>query len=688
MDLEQFLKSHADVLKSATPKVIPGLEKNIGTSLLDIALHVPSRVRTIYSPDTINPSFEGKHVALSGVVEAHIPPRLPRRPYQIIFCTGPQRVFLTFFNGHPSMFLRTFPLKKTVAIVGVLKWKEQWQIVHPSILTQSLHSGKIYQPVYTLPESIHAQRYRSMIDELLAILPNVPEWIPAQTIQENKWPGWKEALIQAHRPRSEESVLPTCPAKQRLAFDELLAHNLSIGLLTYHQQEQRITDPLEKNDAFLFEYQKHLPFKLTPCQKDACGIIYNDLLASRPMLRLLQGDVGSGKTAVSFFTALFAAHQSKQSVILSPTEILVQQQYKVLLPLATSMGKTCAMLTAQTSRKERDAILAKLAHGSIDILLGTHAVLEPDVIFKSLNVVIIDEQHRFGVQQRLAIVEKGKAPHTLIMSATPIPRSLTLTLFGSIQVSRLVSRPNPFLVETKVTSQENIEDVFEVIRHQLDKKERIFWVCPLIEESETLDLMPVTKRFEALCSAFPPDQIALLHGRMKSAEKMQVIEDFRKGNILILVSTTVVEVGVDIPSCNFMIIENAEIFGLAQLHQLRGRVGRKGENATCLLLHHPKLSATAEKRLSTIRGESDGFRIAEEDLKLRGAGDVLGVKQSGLPPFKIADLIEHHDIYLKAQQVARDIIETNPFLSGNQGQRLRTLLRLLREDHLTYIHSG
>ena len=688
MEEDLFIRSSIDVLKLATPKITQGLAKNVGTRLLDIALHVPTRIRTIYHAATLNPALEGKHVALSGVVEGHLPPRQPRSPYQISFSIGPQKVFLTFFNGHPSMFTRTFVLKKKMTIVGVLRWKEQWQIAHPTIIPSPLTSQTLFQPLYPLPDSIHQQRYRAVVDELLAVLPNMPEWIPINVMQEHNWPSWKDALIQAHKPRSEQGVDPTSPAKCRLAFDELLAHNLSIGLLTYHQQEQRKAHALAPDEKFFSTFAELLPFSLTTCQKDACQTIYNDMLRSRPMLRLLQGDVGSGKTAVGFFAMLLATNQGQQAVLLSPTEILIQQQYKALIPLATALGKNCGILTSQTTRKERTELLAKVHAGDIDLLLGTHAVLEKDVRFKALNLVIIDEQHRFGVQQRLSIVDKGLAPHTLIMSATPIPRSLTLTLFGSVHVSRLTTRPKPFLVETKAIAQSHIKDLYAKVLEALQQNQRIFWICPLIEESETLNLTPVTKRFEELQNTFPDVHMKLLHGRMKGAEKNDVLDAFRRGDVLLLVTTTVVEVGVDIPECNFMVIENAEFFGLAQIHQLRGRVGRKGEKASCFLLYQPPLTPTAEKRLATIQAEPDGFKIAEQDLQLRGSGDVLGIKQSGLPPFQIADLVAHHDLYTQAQHVAKSIVETNPFLEGKQGTRLRTLLRLLKGDSLSYIHSG
>lgn len=688
MEEALFIKSTVDVLKLATPKIVQGLTKNVGTRLLDVALHVPTRVRTIHHATTLNPALEGKHVALTGIVEGHLPPRQPRSPYQISFSTGPQKVFLTFFNGHPSMFTRTFVLKKKMTIVGVLRWKDQWQIAHPTIVPGPLLAHTIYQPLYPLPDSIHQQRYRAMVDELLAILPNMPEWIPTNVMQEHQWPSWKDALIQAHKPRSEQAAEPTAIAKCRLAFDELLAHNLSIGLLTYHQQEQRKAHALSPNEAFLSTFEKLLPFSLTQCQKDACKTVYQDMLRPRPMLRLLQGDVGSGKTAVGFFAMLLATSQGQQAVLLSPTEILIQQQYKALIPLATALGKTCGVLTSATTRKERTELLAKVQAGDIDLLVGTHAVLEKDVRFSALSLVVIDEQHRFGVQQRLSIVDKGLAPHTLIMSATPIPRSLTLTLFGSVHVSRLTTRPNPFLVETKAIAQHHINTLYEKVQEALQNHQRVFWICPLIEESETLNLTPVTKRFEELQASFPETNMKLLHGRMKGPEKNEVLDAFRKGEVLMLVTTTVVEVGVDIPECNFMVIENAEFFGLAQIHQLRGRVGRKGEKAACFLLYQPPLTSTAEKRLATIQEEPDGFKIAEHDLKLRGSGDVLGIKQSGLPPFQIADLIAHSDLYTQAQKVAKAIVETNPFLEGNQGARLRTLLRLLKGDSLSYIHSG
>ncbi|MCY4414498.1 MAG: ATP-dependent DNA helicase RecG [Alphaproteobacteria bacterium] len=688
MDVTRFINSDVNALKTGTPKIAQSLTKNVGQSLMDLALHLPTRVRCLISTDTLNPSLEGKTVMLNGIVEGHLPPRQHKSPHQIVFSIGAQKVFLTFFNGNPAMFARAFAPRKQLSISGTLRWKEQWQIAHPTIITHPAKGKVICQPLYPIPESIHPQRYRSLIDELLAILPGVTEWIPMHILQTKNWPSWKEALIQAHRPKGEKDLLPNTVARSRLAFDELLAHNLSIGLLTYHQKEHRAAKPCPHKESFFQDYADALPFSMTPCQLEACKTIYEDMLQPRPMLRLLQGDVGSGKTAVGLFAILFAAQGNFQAALLSPTEILAQQQAQVIRPIAEKLGKTCRILTSQTPKKERKDIVSLLAQGELDILIGTHAVLEKDVVFKNLNTVVIDEQHRFGVQQRLSIVDKGLAPHTLIMSATPIPRSLTLTLFGSVQVSRLITRPKPFRVKTSVTQKTNIEKVYASIKAIVAKNERVFWVCPLIEETEKTHLTPASQRFEDVQKALPDLRIDLLHGRMSGAEKNQKITGFRNGEIDLLVTTTVVEVGVDIPQCNLMIIENAEVFGLAQIHQLRGRVGRKGEDALCVLLYQGPLSESAQKRLATIRNETDGFKIAEEDLKLRGAGDVLGIKQSGLPPFKVADLIEHSDLYREAQQIAQNIVTKNPFLEGPKGESIRTLLLLLKNDSLSYIMSG
>ncbi len=687
MSLENFLSLEVSSFKSLTPKTVPLIQRHVGHRLIDVLFYFPTRIRVFHFVTTLTPALEGKHVIIKGMIISHSVPKQPQRPCQIVCALGAQKVTLTFFQGHHSVYTRLYPIHKEVTLSGLLNWRNQWQIVHPTLLS-TINPRSTVQPLYPLTEGINAQRYKAVIGEALTKVPHLQEWIPSAIKSKYNWPSWKEAILGIHHPKSEECLLPQNHFRQRFAFDELLAHSLSIGLLTHHQQKSRSAVACPTNSSFFEAFQEALPFKLTSCQHTACLTISEDVAHTQPMLRLLQGDVGSGKTAVAMYALLLMAQQKFQSVLLSPTEILAQQQFASMQPIAAQLNASCRLLTSSTSKKERKEILSLLEHGELDILIGTHAVLEKDVVFKSLNMVVIDEQHRFGVQQRLSLVEKGFAPHTLIMSATPIPRSLTLTFFGSVGILRLKARPRPFEVQTQVLSIKQADQAYENIEHFVTAKERVFWVCPLITPSEKMPLASATERLEILKERFPNYNIGIVHGKMTPQEKQKVIAEFRAGNLNLLVATTVIEVGVDIPQCSLMIIEDAQFFGLAQLHQLRGRVGRQGQKAKCLLLHAESITETGSKRLATIELEQDGFALAEKDLMLRGAGDILGIKQSGLPPFLVADFAEHTDLNTEAQNLARNIIETNPNLEGLQGENLRTLIRILRNDPLSYLLSG
>ena len=510
----------------------------------------------------------------------------------------------------------------------------------------------------------------------------MPEWISPEVIRRCKFPDIAEALHRVHVPLELTDILPEGPFWSRLAFDELLAGQLALALV--RAQLRRPAGDRHAGDGHLRNrIIDALPYALTGSQREAAAAITDDLRQPVRMLRLLQGDVGSGKTVVALLAAAAVAEVGKQAALMAPTELLARQHIKTITPLAERAGMHVAILTGREKGKERRELLARLAAGEIDFLVGTHALIQDDVAFKALALAVVDEQHRFGVRERLALTAKGEAVDVLVLSATPIPRTLVLTYFGDMDVSELREKPagrQP--IDTRTLSPSRLNEVIDGIGRALAAGKRAYWICPLVEESEAEGiehLTNATQRFESLHERFG-EQVGLVHGQMKGAEKDRVMAQFAAGEIGLLVATTVVEVGVDVPEASIMVIENAERFGLAQLHQLRGRIGRGSEASTCLLLYREPLGEMSKARLKVIRETSDGFAIAEEDLKLRGEGDVLGVRQSGLPGYRIARSEVHAQLITQARDEALRIMKDNPKLDGPRGEALRCLLYLFERD--------
>jgi ATP-dependent DNA helicase RecG len=483
-------------------------------------------------------------------------------------------------------------------------------------------------------------------------------------------------------------ILPDGPFWSRLAFDELLAGQLALALV--RAQLRRPAGDRHAGDGHLRKkIIDALPYSLTSSQLQAAAAITNDLGQPVRMLRLLQGDVGSGKTAVALLAAAAVTEVGKQAALMAPTEILARQHIKTITPLAERAGLRVAILTGREKGKERRDILARLGAGEIDFLVGTHALIQDDVVFKALALAVVDEQHRFGVRERLALTAKGEAVDVLVLSATPIPRTLVLTYFGDMDVSELREKPaGRQSIDTRAVPTSRLNEVMDAIGRALDKGKLVYWIVPLVEESETVNLTDAEQRFESLRERFG-DRVGLVHGKMRGADKDHAMAQFASGETGLLVATTVVEVGVDVPAATIMVIENAERFGLAQLHQLRGRIGRGSEASTCLLLYKEPLNEMSAARLKVIRETTDGFRIAEEDLKLRGEGDVLGVRQSGLPGYRIARSDVHGQLITQARDEALRIMKDNPKLSGARGEALRCLLYLFeRDEALPLIGAG
>ena len=516
----------------------------------------------------------------------------------------------------------------------------------------------------------------------------MPEWLDEALQKREKWPAWDKAIQAVHAPKTIADVEPNNPCRRRLAYDELLANQLALAL-TRNAQKRLAGREIKGTGKLREKVIACLPFALTNAQKRVGEEIRADMASKWRMLRLVQGDVGSGKTIVALLAMLTAVESGKQAALMAPTDILARQHYAGLKPLAEAVGVTISLLTGKDKPKEKAETIADLLSGKTDIVIGTHALFQNKVEFKDLSLIIIDEQHRFGVHQRLNLTQKGYLPDVLVMTATPIPRTLALTMYGDMDISKIDEMPpSRKPVKTTVIANNKIEDVISAVKRALDTGAKVYWVCPLIEESEASDMAAAEERY-ALLNALFPGRVGLVHGKLPPTEKDAVMNNCAHGNLAVLVATTVIEVGVNVPEATVMIVEHAERFGLAQLHQLRGRVGRGSKESHCLLMYSAPLSETAKARLNIMRQTEDGFKIAEEDLRLRGAGEILGTRQSGMPEFKIADLAIHGDLLAIARKDASVIIETNPNLEGERGDALRTLLYLFSEDEVfRTIRSG
>jgi ATP-dependent DNA helicase RecG len=562
-------------------------------------------------------------------------------------------------------------------------------MVHPEyiLLPEAQDELPQFEPVYPLTAGVSGKLMGKAVRAAVYKLPDLHEWIEPSVLRDNGWPDFTTAVRQSHAPKGAADVAAHSPARARLAYDEFLAHQLTKAIARAQARVKtgRITAGTGDLQRKVLE---QLPYAPTGAQRQAISEIGADMASSRRMNRLLQGDVGAGKTLVGFMALLQAVESGGQGVLMAPTEILARQHLEGLRPLADRAGLRVDMLTGRDKSAARRQKLEDLACGAIDILVGTHAVFQESVAFKDLRLSIIDEQHRFGVQQRLALGAKGTKVDVLVMSATPIPRSLELAQYGDMDVSALYEKPpgrKP--ITTAAVPLSRLADVIAKLKAAIASGRQAYWVCPLVEESETMDLTAAEERFKILRAAFGEDLVGLVHGQLAPAEKDAAMADFVAGKTKVLVATTVIEVGVDVPNATIMVIERAENFGLAQMHQLRGRVGRSEAASTCLLIYQTPLSKSAEQRLAIMRDTEDGFLIAEEDLKMRGAGDVIGTAQSGLPRFKVADLEHQGALMATAHQDARMLLQRDPSLTGSRGKAARTLLWLMEQDQAVHLIS-
>ena len=654
-----------------------------GNRLIDVLFHLPyNAVDRRYSPKIAEATI-GKICTIKGRVVEHAAPANKKRPYRIVLEDETEQIILYFFKYYAGSLMKNFPVGEEVVISGKIEeFNGSKQMIHPDVVGKAADFYKIarIEPIYPLTAGLSNKMVEKVAKYALSATPKMPEWLDENYKARQNFPSFNEALWKLHNPTDVNYLNQNSSFYRRLAYDELLANQLALAISRNKIKKQKGIsyegDGVLRNEVF-----KNLDFELTAAQQNALQDIYEDQKADYRMLRLLQGDVGCGKTIVALLAMLNAVESGLQCAIMAPTEILATQHFESIGEICGKIGVRTELLTGRIKGKAREQILNDLKSGKINILIGTHALFTDNVDFKNLGFVVIDEQHRFGVHQRLALSAKGKKCDVLVMTATPIPRTLVLTSYGDMEYSQITELPagrKP--VDTRVMPDNKIGIIVEGLRRKIAAGTRAYWVCPLVEESEKSDLAAAVARFEDLRAIFG-EKVGLIHGKMKDAEKNEVMQRFKSGDIKLLVATTVIEVGVNVPEATIMVVERAERFGLAQLHQLRGRIKRGTEAGNCILLYGVNsLSETAKDRLEIMRRTEDGFLIAEEDLRLRGGGEILGSKQSGFEVFKIAVLPQHQDLLFTAAKDAKMIMQSDGNLNLDRGKALRYLLYLFEKD--------
>jgi ATP-dependent DNA helicase RecG len=691
------------VLPGIGPQLGRLFERAAGALVVDLLWHLPTGLvdrRAAPSIGALHPRDwpAASVITVKAKVERH-QPGIGRRPYRVFVSDATGAVMLVYFNVKGDYLQRLLPVGAERIISGQVEYYDGMpQIVHPDYVVTPDQAAQVkaIEPVYPLTAGLSSRLAAKAVAAALERAPEMPEWLDSAWRAGRGWPAWSAAIAAVHAPQSESDLDPAAPARERLAYDEILANQLAVALVRARRR-RRAGRGLAGTGALQTRAEAGFGFALTGSQRQALAEITVDMAAPQRMMRLLQGDVGSGKTVVALIAMLIAVESGAQAALMAPTEVLARQHHQVLQRLAAPCGVEIGLLTGREKGRARDSMRASLASGLTPIVVGTHALLQPDVAFRDLALAVIDEQHRFGVEQRLTLPAKGRDCDTLLMSATPIPRTLMMTAYGDLDVSRLVEKPpgrRP--VDTRTVPLDRFDEVSGAIARALGPGGpkggptggKVFWVCPLVEESETTDIAAAEERYRALAEMLP-GRVGLVHGRMKSAAKDRTMAAFADGPLDLLVATTVIEVGIDVPAATIMVVEHAERFGLAQLHQLRGRIGRGDQPSTCLLVYQPPLGDIARRRLAILRESEDGFRIAEEDLRLRGAGEVLGTRQSGLPVLRLADLARHEELVAAAHDDSRLVLERDPELSSPRGTALRLLLYLFgRDEAVQYLRAG
>ncbi len=663
-------------LKGVGPKIAPLVERAGGPVVRDLAFLAPSGLIERRHA-SVAQSADGAIVILDLMIDQHVPPVRRGQPWRIRAHDETGFIFINWFKGFGPHLERMHPPGARRIVSGkVERFGVEAQIAHPDHMVAPDRAADIgeREAVYPSVVGLAPRTLRKLVLEALERAPDLTEWQDGAWRARQAWPGWREALGALHDPRSEQDLSPDAPPRRRLAFDELLAHHLAMARRKASRRAEaaRATPISQASQALTAA----LPFTLTGAQNRALSDIRADLQSGERMSRLVQGDVGSGKTVVAMLAMADIAEAGRQSALMAPTEILARQHFESLAQPLEKAGIICVLLTGRDKGVARREKLQLIAQGRAGVVVGTHALFQEDVIFDDLSLAVIDEQHRFGVAERRRLMNKGQAVHLMALSATPIPRTLELTLFGDLDVSRIDEKPpgrKP--IATTATPLSRLDDVIAHLSKATSRGAQAFWICPLVSESELLDVQAAEAR-AAVLQARLSAPVGLVHGQMPPQQKDQVMAAFAAGEVSVLVATTVVEVGVNVPNATIMVIEHAERFGLAQLHQLRGRVGRGQGRSACLLLYAPPLSRQAKARLEILRETEDGFEIAERDLLLRGGGDLLGVKQSGLPAYRFADPVAQADLVQAACDDARLILARDPALSSPRGQALRVLTEL------------
>ena len=683
-------------LSGVGPKLEKLIAKVAGPKLADLVFDLPVGVVDRSYRPRLAEAEPGRIATVEVTVLDHLPPRVKSQPWRVRVSDDSAVMELIYFRATADWMETLLPVGARRVLSGrIEKFKDRLQMAHPDhvVAPEDAASLPLHEPVYGLTEGLTARPMVKAVRGALGRVPPLPEWQDAAFAKQRRWDTFNDALTTAHNPEHDGDLSAETPARQRLAYDELLANQLALLLIRANLRANK-GRAVSGTGARKAQVIAALPFALTDPQLAVLAEIEADMASEKRMLRLLQGDVGSGKTIVALLAMLTAVEAGMQAALMAPTELLVRQHLASLEPYAKAAGVRLACLTGREKGAGRAETLARLAAGEIDILIGTHALFSEDVAFRDLGLAVVDEQHRFGVHQRMQLQSKGQKDKqgpadVLVMTATPIPRTLALTAYGDMDVSRITGRPpgrKP--VETRVMSADRLDELIAHLRSALDRGSRAYWVCPLVEESEKLDLAAAEDRAVMLRQALGLN-VGLMHGKMKAADRDAAMAAFKAGETQMLVATTVIEVGVDVPEATIMVVEHAERFGLAQLHQLRGRVGRGSGKSSCILVWHEPLGATAKARLKTMRDTDDGFVIAEEDLRLRGPGEVLGRRQSGLQEFRMADPAAHAGLLAVAHDDARLILARDPDLKSERGAALRVLLYLFgRDEAVRYLRAG
>ncbi|OLP43607.1 ATP-dependent DNA helicase RecG [Rhizobium oryziradicis] len=693
------LFASVSTLSGVGPKLAQLLATLVGADdaddarVVDLLYLAPHRLIDRRNQPGIARAQQGAIVTVTGRVDRHTPPPRENKaaPYRVFLHDDTGELALTFFRAKGNWLEKALPVDEIITVSGKIDWfNGRPSMVHPDFMVKASEAANmpLVEPVYPLTAGLSPKVLRKAIDHAVERVPDLPEWIDPALVVKQGFETAKASFERLHSPRDEKDVDPQAPARRRLAYDEFLAGQVSLALVRQRLRKVEGT-PVKPTGVLSSKILASLPFIPTNSQEQAVADILKDMQSDERMLRLVQGDVGAGKTLVALLAIAAVVENGGQAVLMAPTEILARQHHATISKMVASAGISVDVLTGRTKGREREAIVERIASGDAQIIIGTHALFQDTVIYKNLLLAVVDEQHRFGVHQRLRLTSKGISPHMLVMTATPIPRTLVLAAFGDMDVSKLTEKPagrKP--IQTVTVPTERIGDVVGRLKSAIAEGKKAYWICPLVEESEESELMSAEERHDTLARSIKAP-VGLVHGRMTGAEKDAAMLAFKNGETRLLVATTVVEVGVDVPDATIMVIEHAERFGLAQLHQLRGRVGRGAEASSCILLYKGPLSENGKARLSILRDSEDGFLIAEEDLKLRGEGELLGTRQSGTPGFRIASLEFHADLLEIARKDAAYLLDRDPDLTSQRGEAVRTLLYLLRRDEaVRFLRAG